>query len=69
MTDKHYYVYVLANQSGRILYLGVTNDLKRRVWEHKEKVVGGFTSRYKVHRLVHYEIFDDAYSAITRENQ
>jgi putative endonuclease len=64
-----HYVYILANPASTVLYTGVTNDLLRRVYEHREKCVGGFTSRYNVHRLVHYETFDDAYNAIAREKQ
>lgn len=61
--------YILTNKGHNVLYTGVTNDLKRRVFEHKQDVVGGFTKKYRVHKLVHYEIADDAYSAISREKQ
>ena len=62
-----YYVYLLANRKDGTLYLGVTNDIVRRVYEHKQKVVHGFTSRYGVDRLVWFECHDDLISAITRE--
>jgi putative endonuclease len=64
-----YYVYLLASGKHGTLYLGVTNDLVRRVFEHKEKVARGFTSRYGVDRLVWYECYDDPTSAITREKE
>lgn len=65
---KQYYVYILTNNSGT-LYIGVTNDLKRRVWEYKHKIEKGFTERYNIGRLVYYEQTDDARSAIEREKQ
>jgi putative endonuclease len=64
-----YYVYILTNKAGTVLYTGVTNDLQRRVYEHKEKFVEGFTKRYNVTLLVYYEIFDDPTNAIAREKQ
>jgi putative endonuclease len=62
-----YYVYLLASGKHKTLYLGVTNDLVRRIHEHKTKVVPGFTSRYDVVRLVWFEIYDDPTNAIARE--
>ena len=67
--DKHYYVYILTNRNNSVLYTGITNDLKRRVYEHKKKLKEGFTSRYNLDKLVYYEIGNDAYSAISREKQ
>ena len=67
--QKNYYVYILTNKSNKILYTGVTNDLKRRVYEHKEKLNDGFTNKYNINKLVYFEIFDDPESAITREKQ
>ena len=64
-----YYVYILANPASTVLYTGVTHDLPRRVYEHKEKMVPGFTTRYNVSRLVYYEVLDDPESAISREKQ
>ena len=65
---KRYYVYIVANKS-RTLYTGVTNDLERRVFEHKNKLVSGFTEKYNVNRLVFYEETSDINAAITREKQ
>ena len=62
-----YYVYILANRTHTTLYIGVTNDLLRRVYEHRAEVVPGFTARYHVDRLVYYEVFGSAYEAISRE--
>ncbi|CCD96040.1 Excinuclease ABC, C subunit, N-terminal [Bradyrhizobium sp. ORS 375] len=64
-----YYVYLLANKKHGTLYLGVTKDLARRVHEHKTKVAPGFTSRYDIGKLVWFEIYDDAITAITREKE
>ena len=63
-----YYVYIMSSQSG-VLYIGVTNDLNRRVGEHKEGLIPGFTRRYKANRLVYYETTNDVNSAIAREKQ
>jgi putative endonuclease len=64
-----YYVYLLASQKDGTLYLGITRDLVRRVYEHKQELVPGFTSRYGVHRLVWFECYDDPISAIAREKE
>jgi len=64
-----YYVYILASKRNGTLYIGVTNDLSRRLGEHREGLVPGFTKRYGVTRLVYYEIFDDIHVAIHRETQ
>ncbi len=61
------YVYILASKKIGTLYTGVTNDLARRVWEHKEGIIKGFTSRYIVKRLVWYEVYERIEDAITRE--
>ena len=66
---KESYIYLLTNQSTRVLYNGVTNDLIRRIYEHKNKFVSGFTKQYNVNRLVYYEIFSDIVTAIEREKQ
>ena len=66
---KHYYVYIMTNKHNTVLYTGVTNDLRRRVYEHKEKRGGGFTSRYNVNKLVYYEGTEDVRTAIAREKQ
>jgi putative endonuclease len=62
-----YFVYLMASRKHGTLYLGVTNDLVRRVYEHKNKLVAGFTARYDVDRLVWFETYDDPTSAIARE--
>ncbi len=62
-----FYVYILASERNGTLYIGVTNDLVRRVAEHREGVVEGFTRRHGVKQLVHFEVFDDATNAIQRE--
>jgi putative endonuclease len=64
-----YYVYLLASDKHGTLYLGMTNDVVRRVHEHKSKAVAGFTKRYSVDRLVWFEIYDDALTAIAREKE
>ena len=67
--ERMYCVYILTNSAGTVLYTGVTNDLKRRVYEHKEKLVPGFTKRYNAALLVYYEATEDVYAAIAREKQ
>ena len=64
-----YYVYIITNKRNSVLYTGVTNDLKKRVYEHKTKLIDGFTMKYNVSELVYYEVFSDIYNAITREKQ
>ena len=63
------YVYILTNKGNRVLYTGVTSNLIRRIYEHREKLNEGFTKRYNVYKLVYYEIFTDIYMAIAREKQ
>ena len=65
---KQYYIYIMASRS-KTLYTGVTDDLERRVYEHKNRLTDGFTKKYNVHKLVYYEITSDAQAAITREKQ
>jgi putative endonuclease len=67
--DKQYYVYMMTNKNNTTLYTGVTNDLPRRVFEHKNKLAEGFTRKYNINKLVYYEIYEDIYEAITREKQ
>ncbi len=69
MLRRSYFVYILTNKDNNVLYTGVTNDLTRRVWEHKEKLIEGFTKWYNVTKLVWYEVFDDVNSAIAREKR
>jgi putative endonuclease len=66
---EQFYVYILASKRNGTLYIGVTSDLVRRVWEHKSDAVEGFTKKYGIHRLVWYEAADTALAAITREKQ
>src|SRR5271165_5000386 len=68
MREYNYFVYMIASRS-RVLYIGMTNNLHRRVWEHKNDLVEGFTRQYKCHRLVYCESFDDVNKAIDREKQ
>lgn len=67
MKDRQYFVYILTNPTHTVLYTGVTNNLTRRVYEHKQKLIEGFTKKYNVTALVYYEIYADPLSAITRE--
>lgn len=66
---KNYYVYMITNQSGRVLYTGVTNNLERRLHEHRQKEVPGFTKRYRITKLVYFESCPDVNAAIAREKQ
>ena len=66
---KEYYVYMMTNKKNTVLYTGVTSNLKKRVYEHKDKLIDGFTKKYNLTKLVYYESCDNAYSAITREKQ
>ena len=67
--SRDYYVYIMTNKRNNVLYTGITNNLKKRVYEHKEKLTDGFTKKYNITKLVHYEIFEDVESAILREKQ
>ncbi len=69
MPYKQYYVYIMTNKNNTVLYTGVTNDLKKRIYEHREKLTNGFTKKYNINKLVCYEIFDSVYQAISREKQ
>jgi len=66
---RQFYVYILASRKHGTIYIGVTNDLIRRVYEHKEKLIPGFTKDYSVDKLVYYEVYHDPESAITREKR
>jgi len=67
--NKSYYVYITTNITNNVLYIGVTNNLSRRIYEHKNGLVGGFTKKYKTNKLVYYETTNDINSAIAREKQ
>jgi putative endonuclease len=62
-------VYILTNKPRGTLYIGVTSDLVKRVWQHKNQIVPGFTARYHLHKLVYFEALDDIYTALSREKQ
>ncbi len=64
-----YYTYILTNHSDKVMYIGVTNDLLRRIYEHKKRLVEGFTKKYHIHKLVYYEEYSDPRTAIEREKQ
>jgi putative endonuclease len=66
---KNYFVYILTNERNGTLYIGVTNNLEKRLYEHKNKLVKGFTEKYSLDKLVYYEHTTDIVSAITREKQ
>ena len=68
MASKQYFVYILASIS-KVLYIGVTNNLQRRVLEHRNEKTEGFTKKYKTKKLVYFEMADDVYAALTREKQ
>ena len=70
MSDKNYYVYILTNKYNKVLYTGVTNDLTRRMAEHKDfKKESSFTNKYNLNKLVYYEVYNDINLAINREKQ
>ena len=69
MQDRSYFVYMMTNQNNRVLYTGVTNDLIRRVHEHRTKTTQGFTAKYNVDKLVFFESTSDIVAAISREKQ
>jgi|SRR3989338_9143165 len=64
---KQYYVYILTNKNNNVLYAGITSNLIKRIYEHKNKLADGFTKKYNVNKLVYYEIFEDPENAIKRE--
>ncbi len=67
--NKQYYIYIMTNKLNRVLYTGLTSNLEKRVYEHKSKLIEGFTKKYNVDKLVYYEEFDDINEAIAREKQ
>lgn len=69
MSARKYFVYFLTNRHDAVLYIGVTNDISSRVYQHKQKLKSGFTQKYNITKLVYYETFSDVISAIEREKQ
>jgi len=69
LKSNSYYVYLITNKNNSTIYTGVTNDLVRRIYEHKHRLADGFTKRYNVDKLVYYETTEDVESAISREKQ
>lgn len=67
--EKRFYVYIMTNKYNTVFYTGITGDLFTRVFQHKNKEIEGFTSKYNINKLVYYEVFDNAYDAILREKQ
>ena len=69
METKQFFVYIMTNKANTVLYTGMTNDIRRRVYKHKQKLIEGFTKKYNLVKLVYYEVFGDCTSAIQREKQ
>ena len=69
IADGQYYVYIVTNRDNTVLYIGETDDLKRRIFEHKQRFVPGYTKRYNASKLVYYESIDDKLAAVAREKQ
>ncbi len=69
MQTKQYYFYIMINNSNTVTYTGITNDLNRRVYEHKNKLIKGFTCKYNITKLVYYEAYNNIIDAIAREKQ
>jgi putative endonuclease len=67
--EKTYYVYLLTNWNNQVMYIGVTNNLERRIYEHRNKLVDGFAKKYNVEKLVYFETASDVLAAIEREKQ
>jgi putative endonuclease len=69
MDECQYYIYIVTNKNNMVLYTGVTSNLKKRIYEHREKLADGFTKKYKIDKLVYFEIYNDINDAIAREKQ
>jgi len=67
--EKYYCIYIITNKNNNVLYTGMTSNLKKRVYEHKNKIVKGFTEKYNVDKLIYYEIYNRPIDAIKREKQ
>ena len=66
---KNYYIYIITNKKEGVLYSGITSDLIKRIYQHKNKVVDGFSKKYNLHKLVYFEVYDDPENAIKREKR
>jgi putative endonuclease len=69
MREHQYYIYILTNKNNEVLYIGITNNLLQRVYQHKNKLIDGFTAKYNLNKLVYYEIYQYVQDAIQREKQ
>ena len=69
MKQKQGFVYILTNRQNKVLYTGITSNLVKRTYEHKNKLIDGFTKKYNTNKLIYFEVFDDMVEAITREKQ
>ena len=69
MKDYNFYVYIITNWNNTVMYIGMNNNLERRLYEHKNKLVGGFTKKYNINKLVYYEHTTDVLTAIAREKE
>jgi putative endonuclease len=69
MLERDFYVYIAVNRHNNVMYVGVTNDLIRRMYEHRSGLISGFTKRYNIHKLVYFEYTNDSISAISREKE
>lgn len=69
MKSTNSYVYILTNVTNRVLYVGITSNLVKRIYEHQEKLIKGFSTKYNLNKLVYYEVFEDINEAIKREKQ
>ncbi|MBI2450971.1 MAG: GIY-YIG nuclease family protein [Parcubacteria group bacterium] len=69
MNRQHYYIYIMTNKINTVFYTGITSNLPKRIYEHKNKIIEGFTKRYNITKFLYYEIFDNPEAAIQREKQ
>ena len=69
LKDHNYYIYIISNWNNKVIYVGMTNDIERRIYEHKNKIFEGFSKKYNLNKLVYYEYTNDVNAAIQREKQ
>ncbi len=69
MNHHNYYIYIISNWNNKVIYIGVTNNLERRIFEHKSKLIPGFSSKYNLNKLVYYEQYSDIRDAVIREKE